>query len=494
MRNAHRSSLYAVAVSAGLILAGCSGEASPSSDESTEEPIGVGADPLAFKLPIARLRIVHASPDAPKVDIYVRGIPFPIVRAAYGQSTRYLPFFRGNYTIDLRASPSRVTDPVAYSTGPVSLASGAKITAVAAGLLASKDAASAFRVLPLAESFQDGKANEAVVRIVHASPDAPTVGIDVGNDDPTNSEVPSLARFADTGASGIALPANAALQVGITAGGNRVTAFTTPALPAGADLFVIATGLLGKLPREVDGFDLLAVGPRGTIGFIRQNPVVYALHASPNAPAVDVFAGTTKVLAGLSFGGLSEPLQLPPGGYTLDFFGASASAAPEGAPAASATVQGLAAGERYLTVATGFLGATSNERAFNVLVQREGFALDDAAGARVRALHASPDAPAVDLGPASGGTLSSAVVKGLAFGSSTDATGLALPAANLTLGVAAAGTSKAVASFDIATAAGQRAFVVAAGALDPSRGEGFRLIAIDTKASPWTAASVLAKP
>ena len=86
------------------------------------------------------------------------------------------------------------------------------------------------------------------MRIVHASADAPTVALDVGNDG--SPEITDFARFAETGpavwpcprvrpsrsASGPAIPLA------------RVTAFTTPALPE-ADIFLIATGLLGDLPR-----------------------------------------------------------------------------------------------------------------------------------------------------------------------------------------------------------------------------------------------------
>ena len=65
--------------------------------------------------------------------------------------------------------------------------------------------------------------------------------------------------------------------------------------------------MLEALPRESAGFGLLAVGPDGTIGLIRQNPVVFALHASPDAPAVDIYAGETALTTNLAFGQLSTP-------------------------------------------------------------------------------------------------------------------------------------------------------------------------------------------
>jgi len=66
------------------------------------------------------------------------------------------------------------------------------------------------------------------------------------------------------------------------------------------------------------------------------------------------------------------------------------------------------------------------------------------------------------------------------------------PATALRLGVAATGTTSAVAAFDLAPKAGSRVFTVAAGALGAGRGAAFQLIAVDTTATPWVASSVLA--
>src|SRR5262249_11842132 len=158
---------------------------------------------------------------------------------------------------------------------------------------ASHDAADRFRVLALPETAASIGLGKARVRVVHASPDAPSVGIDVGDDAPANPEIASLARFADQ--AGVELAPDTALPIGIDARGKRVTAFTTPNLPNGADLTIIATGLLGRLPRDPSGFALLAVGPNGSVGFIKQNPYVYVLHGGVDAPDVDLCAGGAKI-------------------------------------------------------------------------------------------------------------------------------------------------------------------------------------------------------
>ncbi|MEJ2483811.1 MAG: DUF4397 domain-containing protein, partial [Gemmatimonadota bacterium] len=174
------------------------------------------------------------------------------------------------YNIQLRAHPSTEADPIAYQTGPVELAANQRVTALAAGLLASNDAADQFRVLPLSEDFADPGAGNAIVRIVHASPDAPTVDIDVLNDG--TSEITDLERFEDTGTAGVALTAGSPLAIGIRSGGMLVTTFTTPALGAGDEYFVIAAGLLAQAdPAAADAFKLLVVDQDESIGFIQQD-------------------------------------------------------------------------------------------------------------------------------------------------------------------------------------------------------------------------------
>ena len=120
-----------------------------------------------------------------------------------------------------------------YETGWIDVDEGQKVTTVAAGQLSSTADADKFRVLRFDESFGPAGSGNAIVRVVHAGPDAPSVGIDLHNDDPSSPEVTGLDRFTGSDAAGVPLSAGEALQLGIAAGGERVTAFTTPELPEG---------------------------------------------------------------------------------------------------------------------------------------------------------------------------------------------------------------------------------------------------------------------
>ena len=244
---------------------------------------------------MAEIRVIHGSPDAPAVDIYVEGSTTPLVEdLAYGDASAYASVDAGTYNVQVRAAGADPASAPVFETGNITLQTGDAVTALAAGLLASDDPADQFRVLGLYEDFVTPAGGNAVVRVVHASPDAPTVDIDVLNDG--SSEIVDLARFEDTGSMGIELPAGSPLLVGILADDALVTTFTTPPLTAGTEYYLIADGLVGQAdPMAADAFKLLAVDENGSSSFIAQNGPdagsvrLRAVHASPDAPSVDVY-------------------------------------------------------------------------------------------------------------------------------------------------------------------------------------------------------------
>lgn len=481
---------------ATLTLGGCADDPTaplPTPGEGGTD--GEGGEGAAPPQGMAMVRVVHGASDAPAVDIYAEGIDVPVIwDLAFGDTSNYLELPPGTYNLQIKAAPSLPEDDVVYETGPIDIEEGDKITTIAAGLLGSTEVADKFRVLAFDESFGPAGSGNAIVRMVHAGADAPSVGIDLHDDDPTSPEITGLDRFTASDAAGVPLTAGEALQIGIAANGQKVTAFTTPELPEGGQLFVIATGLTGKLAREGDGFSLLAVGPDGTVGFIRQNPVVYALHASPDAPTVDVFAGDAELIDGLSFGQLASPLQLPPGNYDLSFYGNTVGSERPASPSAADAATGtLEPGERYLTVATGLLGGGTN--GFQLASYAEGFELsgDDP---RLRLVHSSPDAPAVDIGVLNvENVVNPVLVSDVSFPAASAAPGLSPGLGTIPLGVTPAGENDTVvASFHVTTALGLRAFGLAAGALDQQNGQSFRLLVVDTAVSPWSVATVHPQP
>jgi hypothetical protein len=78
----------------------------------------------------AHLRVVHASPDAPAVDVAVKGGPVAFRNAAFKAATPYAPLDAGTYQFEIR--PAGTTQAV-LTTDPVSLAAGRIYTVFAMG-------------------------------------------------------------------------------------------------------------------------------------------------------------------------------------------------------------------------------------------------------------------------------------------------------------------------------------------------------------------------
>lgn len=121
----------------------------------------------------ARVRILHASPDAPSVDIYVNG-DLTVEDAAFKDITGYLELEAGSYDIAIHAAGGE--DAVYEQT--LAVEAGNYYTVAAVDLLDGGD----FRL----EAFADDTTvdeGQLKVRIGHLSPGAPAVDVGlVGGD------------------------------------------------------------------------------------------------------------------------------------------------------------------------------------------------------------------------------------------------------------------------------------------------------------------------
>ncbi len=120
--------------------------------------------------------------------------------------------------------------------------------------------------------------------------------------------------------------------------------------------------------------------------------LVRVAHLSPDAPAVDVLVNGARVVNGAAFGDATGYLALPAGAARIQVVPAGASA-----PVVIDATLDLADGAAYTVAATGLLGA--NDLRPIVLVDDLSTRGDRA---KVRFVHASPDAPAVDIAAANG--------------------------------------------------------------------------------------------
>lgn len=132
---------------------------------------------------------------------------------------------------------------------------------------------------------------------------------------------------------------------------------------------------------------LLSMGASVTQGEASEG-FVRAIHASPDAPAVDIYVNKDKVLESVTFKDVSDYLPLQEGAYNVRIF-------PEGAnPKKDEAVieknVEVKAGQAYTLAAVGPLNQLDLVAVGDALEPVEG-------KVKVRAAHFSPDAPAVDI-------------------------------------------------------------------------------------------------
>ncbi|MFC0523280.1 DUF4397 domain-containing protein [Pontibacillus salicampi] len=123
------------------------------------------------------VRVFHASPNAPNVDVYVNGQPI-LQNVAYKQVSDYIPVMPGDYQIIITPAGKQE----AVLTKDVSVPANAAVTLAAAGKVEN---------LQLV-AYQDDinpEMGKAKVRFIHLSPDAPNVDIAVAGGDVLFSNV-----------------------------------------------------------------------------------------------------------------------------------------------------------------------------------------------------------------------------------------------------------------------------------------------------------------
>lgn len=182
---------------------------------------------------------------------------------------------------------------------------------------------------------------------------------------------------------------------------------------------------------------------------------VRVAHLSPDAPNVDVFVDDEAVLEDVPFKAVSEYLELPAGSYNVKV-------APAGAGSEEAVLdEDLDVPAADLTVAAiGEVAGENQPLELAVFEDDNSDPGDDTA--RVRAVHASPDAPAVDVVVAETGD---ALFEGVEFGGSGYAE---VPAGSYRLCIYPAGErEEAVLGVDVDAAGGTVASAFAAGYVAP---------------------------
>ena len=203
---------------------------------------------------------------------------------------------------------------------------------------------------------------------------------------------------------------------------------------------------------------------------------VRVVHASPDAPNVDVWVDGETVLTDVPFTAVSDYLTLPAGTYNVQV---TATGSTDAVIDADLTLE---AGTSYTVAATGLLADITATVLTDDRTPADG-------QAKLRVFHASPSAPsAVDVAVTEGPIL----VEALAYGEATDY--LTVDAGTYPLEIRAAGDEAAALSLEATLEGGQNYTAIAMD--DPESEAGVQVI-VATEAmtmSPNTAMAPLAAP
>ncbi|MFW6382964.1 MAG: DUF4397 domain-containing protein [Haloferacaceae archaeon] len=218
----------------------------------------------------------------------------------------------------------------------------------------------------------------------------------------------------------------------------------------------------------------LLVAPVGASSAEEDEAGLRVAHASPDAPAVDVLVDGTAEVEGLEFRSVTDYLELEAGEYDL-----AVNVAGTDTTVFSAEAVDLAA-EDYTAVALGEVESDDTDFTVGLFEDTNGANLDDEF--RLRAIHASPDAPAVDV------TVDDddlTLFEDVAFGESSGYT--TAPADEYEVEIRPAGGGDPVFEADVSFEAGSTYTAFAVGYLTPDdedADEAFGLVPSEDRSAP----------
>lgn len=171
-----------------------------------------------------RVRVVHASPDAPAVDIYVNGA-IVLEGLPFREYSEYLALPAGSYSVDIRVAGTNTT----VKTVPITVADGKDYTAIAVGYAGGRTPG--FDVM-LLEDDNTLPANSGVkLRVVHAAPGAPAVDVYATTPFETlTGKTPVLTNVPFKAASGYLTVPVSMYQARVTLAGTKTVAIDSQRL------------------------------------------------------------------------------------------------------------------------------------------------------------------------------------------------------------------------------------------------------------------------
>jgi hypothetical protein len=334
----------------------------------------------------SKIRVVHAAADAPAVNVNVDNVT-AITALNYKSASVYAEVNSGER--DIRVIAPSLSNAEVFGQ-KLTLAENVNYSVFAVGPVTAGKVS-----VILSTDMNTPVAGKAKIRFAHMSPDAPIVDIRTADGTPlfANAGTKTVSNYIEVD------PGTVSLKVTTQGGATTLFEFEPVTLAAGQVYTAVAMG-------TVDATDAIPVSVRVFVDTDQGNTFVdlvpkasqaqtaeiMLVHASPDAPAVDVLVNGTKVT--------TSPLAFPNSlGYlTVDISNGNPTIALN-VPALNYTVPvpanvlpTLAAGEKYTIFVVGEL----QKQTMSFIAVLDTFYVNPELPT-IRFAHLSPDAPNVDI-------------------------------------------------------------------------------------------------
>jgi Domain of unknown function (DUF4397) len=340
------------------------------------------ATPTVTGVPDATVRVVHASPDAPAINVLVDGQQIA-QDLAYGTATEYAPLSPGDHHVQVVLTNGHA--PIIDQT--VTFEGWASYILEVVGQFAN------IQLVANAVDVSPTSPGEARLRFVNAVPNGPALSLGT-----VGSEIGLAIDIGFPNASGYLTTGAGTYDLEVRNADSEETLASVPGFQFAAghvyDLYALGQGADGQI-QILPLITPVAIPCSQTLGTGEPtDSCLRVIHAAPDTGPVDVYIDEAPVARGLKFGDASHFAAAPSGEQQLRIV-------PAGAPVDQAVIdtsQNLTVGEAGQITLTGL---ANDLQASIVGVDLRPLPENQA---RVRVVHASPDLEAIDVSIAGGPT------------------------------------------------------------------------------------------